>query len=65
MFGGLLLLFIYIAIQHVPLGNGSAIFFCTPVFTFIFAICMLGERMGIYRVLISASMLAGVVMIAR
>ena len=63
--GGLLLLFIYMAIQRVPLGNGSAIFFCTPVFTFVFAVCMLGERMGLYRVMISLFMLAGVALITR
>ena len=32
-FGGLLLLAIFIAVKHVPLGNASAIFFCTPVST--------------------------------
>ena len=63
--GGLLLLFIYMAIQRVPLGNSSAIFFCTPVFTFVFAVCMLGERMGLYRVMISLLMLAGVCLITR
>ena len=65
MGGGLLLLFIYMAIQRVPLGNSSAIFFCTPVFTFVFAVCMLGERMGLYRVFISLLMLAGVCLITR
>ena len=63
--GGLLLLFIYMSIQRVPLGNSSAIFFCTPVFTFVFAVCMLGERMGLYRVFISLLMLAGVCLITR
>lgn len=65
MGGGLLLLFIYMSIQRVPLGNSSAIFFCTPVFTFVFAVCMLGERMGLYRVFISILMLAGVCLISR
>ena len=32
-FGGLLLLAIFVAVKHVPLGNASAIFFCTPVST--------------------------------
>lgn len=31
LFGGLLLLAIFVAVKHVPLGNASAIFFCTPV----------------------------------
>ena len=30
IFGGLVLLGIFITIQHVPLGNASAIFFSTP-----------------------------------
>ena len=29
--GGMTLWVIYAAIEYVPLGNGSAIFFCTPV----------------------------------
>lgn len=65
LLGGLLLLCIFVAIKHVPLGNSSAIFFCTPVFTFIFAICMLREGMGLYRILISAFMLVGVTLITR
>ena len=47
--GGLLLLSMFNAIKHVPLGNSSAIMFCTPVFTFIFAPCMLREQCGLYR----------------
>ena len=34
-FGGLLLLAIFLAVKHVPLGNASAIFFCTPVSTLV------------------------------
>ena len=34
-FGGLLLLAIFVAVKHVPLGNASAIFFCTPVSTHV------------------------------
>ncbi len=63
--GGCLLLCIFIAVKLVPLGNASAIFFCTPVFTFLFARFMLSERVGCYRLLISALMLAGVALITR
>jgi drug/metabolite transporter (DMT)-like permease len=35
VFGGMLLLAIFVAVKHVPLGNASAIFFCTPVSYFI------------------------------
>jgi drug/metabolite transporter (DMT)-like permease len=49
MLGGLLLLCMFNAIKHVPLANSSAIMFCTPVFTFVLAPCMLREQCGIYR----------------
>ena len=42
--GGLLLAAVFTAIKIVPLGSASAIMFCTPVFTFLMASCMLGER---------------------
>lgn len=64
-FGGLLLLAIFVAVKHVPLGNASAIFFCTPVATFIFATVMLGEALRGYRSLIIIFMLAGVSLITR
>lgn len=64
-FGGLLLLAIFVAIEHVPLGNASAIFFCTPVFTFIFATFTLGEPLKGYRLLIIVFMLTGVTLITR
>ena len=65
LLGGFLLLCLFIAIKHVPLGSASAIFFCTPVFTFVFAVTMLKERLGAYRVLISALMIGGVLLITR
>ena len=64
-FGGLLLLFIFVAIQHVPLGNASAIFFCTPVATFIFATFMLREPLKCYRFMIIVFMMSGVALITR
>ncbi len=65
LMGGALLLCIFVAITHVPLGSASAIFFCTPVFTFLFAVTMLKERMGAYRLAISALMVSGVLLITR
>ncbi len=65
LLGGVLLLCIFVSISLVPLGNASAIFFCTPVFTFAFAVCMLRERLGVYRATISVLMLAGVLLITR
>lgn len=63
--GGLLLLAIFVAVEHIPLGNASAIFFCTPVATFIFATCMLKEPLKLYRFMIIALMLTGVALITR
>lgn len=63
--GGCLLFCIFFAVSNVPLGNASAIFFCTPVFTFIFASFMLGEKFGLFRLMLSVMMMAGVVLITR
>ena len=63
--GGILLCCMFIAVKVVPLGNCSAILFCTPIFTFFLAPCMLNERFGLYRALISAFMVFGVIFITR
>ena len=44
LLGGVLLASMFTAVKIVPLGNSSAIMFCTPVFTFLMATFMLGER---------------------
>ena len=48
LLGGVLLASMFTAIKIVPLGNASAIMFCTPVFTFLMAPFMIGERYVIY-----------------
>ena len=63
--GGLLLLGIFVAIQNVPLGNASAIFFCTPVATFIFAVPLLREPLKAYRLMIITFMMSGVALMTR
>ena len=63
--GGLLLLSIFVAIQHVPLGNAAAIFFCTPVATFIFAVPMLKESLKGYRLMIITFMMIGAALMTR
>jgi len=63
--GGLLLLGIFVAIQNVPLGNASAIFFCTPVATFIFAVPLLREPLKGYRLMIITFMMSGVALMTR
>ena len=64
-FGGLLILSILVAIQHVPLGNAAAIFFCTPVATFIFAVPLLKEPLKGYRLMIIAFMMFGAALMTR
>ena len=64
-FGGLLLLAVFVAVKNVPLGSASAIFFCTPIATFVFAICMLKEPLKLYRMLIITFMMTGVILITR
>ena len=44
LLGGLLLAAMFSAVKIVPLGNASAIMFCTPIFTFLLAPFMLRER---------------------
>ena len=63
--GGLLTLSILVAIQHVPLGNAAAIFFCTPVATFIFGWPMLKEPLKGYRMMIIIFMMSGAALITR
>jgi len=65
LLGGVLLACMFIAVKYVPLGNASAIMFCTPIFTFLLAPCMLGERYGLYRLLITVLMAFGVLFITR
>jgi len=66
MLGGVLLACMFVAVKFVPLGNASAIIFCTPIFTFFMAPCMLsGERLGLYRMLIATLMFLGVLFITR
>lgn len=63
--GGVLLLCIFIAIKHIPLGDASAIFFSAPFFTMIFSTFMLREHFGVYRGVVSAVLIFGVVLLCR
>ena len=65
LLGGVLLACMFVAVKYVPLGNASAIMFCTPIFTFFMAPCMLGERLGLYRIFITLLMAFGVLFITR
>ena len=63
--GGLQILSVFVAFQHVPLGNASAIFSCTPVATFIFAVPMLKEYIKGYRGMIITFMMFGAALMTR
>ena len=63
--GGLLILSVFVAFQHVPLGNASAIFSCTPVATFIFGKLMLKEPLKGYRLMIITFMMFGAALMTR
>jgi len=68
LLGGGLLACVFVAVRLVPLGNASAIMFCTPIFTFVMAPCFLGgraERLGVYRMVIILLMTLGVLFITR
>lgn len=64
--GAVLLISIFIAVRNVPLGSASAIFFCTPVFTYLFSAWLLeDEFFGAFRIIICCLMLSGVILITR
>jgi len=63
--GGLRLIFIFTSFSRLPLGDSTTIVFSSPVFVMIFSICILKERCGLFRVGAGASLLGGVVLIAK
>lgn len=63
--GGILLLCIFVAIKHIPLGDASAIFFSAPFFTMIFSTFMLREHFGIYRGTVSVFLVFGIILLCR
>jgi len=63
--GGFLLLAIYQAVGSLPLGDATAIFFSSPAFTMILSFFILRDHCGFLRVLISVTLLGGVVLLSR
>ena len=47
--GGLLLLSIFEAVQRLPIGDCTAIFFSTPTVTLLLSSVLLKDHCGIYR----------------
>ena len=50
--GGLLLLSIFEAVQRLPIGDCTAIFFSTPPVTLLLSSVLMKEHCGIYRLAI-------------
>ena len=47
--GGLLLLSIFEAVQRLPIGDCTAIFFSTPAVTLLLSTLLLKDHCGVYR----------------
>jgi len=63
--GGLRLLFIFTSFTRLPLGDSTTIIFSSPVLVMIFSICILKEYCGLFRICAGATLLSGVVLIAK
>ena len=63
--GGLRLIFIFTSFSRLPLGDSSAILFSSPVIVMVLSIFILKEKCGIFRVIASATLLGGVLLIAK
>ena len=63
--GAFLLLAAIQAMTRIPLGDCTAIFFCSPSFTMIFSLFILKEPCGIWRLMIATCALVGVLFVCR
>ena len=63
--GGTFLLCIFEAVQRLPIGDCTAIFFSTPAVTLILSALILRDHCGLYRTLIGTCLVSGVVIISR
>lgn len=63
--GGLMLLSIFEAVQRLPIGDCTAIFFSSPACTLALSVFLLRDHCGLYRMFIGCILLSGVVVISR
>jgi len=63
--GGFLLLSIFMAVNKLPLGDATAIFFSSPAFTMVLSAIILRDHCGLYRTFIAIILLSGVVVLCR
>ena len=61
--GGAMLLCVFEAIDRLPIGDFSAVAFSSPVFTMALSSLLLRERCGVYRALVAALLVAGVLLL--
>ena len=65
LFGSLALTCFYFSLVHLPLADATVIQYTNPVFTALLAVWVLGERMPPRAIVLVATSLAGVLMVAR
>lgn len=65
LFGGMVIFGIFTSLNFIPATDATAIFFMTPVFSFIFASFMLREPCSIFRMVISVIIVAGVLLVTQ
>lgn len=65
LLGGIALLLLYISMDHLPVGDATAIFFCTPVFTLALSHAALREPVTMSDVIAAVLSVCGVILITR
>ena len=63
--GSLALCCQFYAFEHLPLADATVIVFSSPIFTGIFAYCILGEKWGAFDAIATILCFFGVVLVAR
>merc|ERR1712038_1403714 len=62
---GIRLLLVFASFAMLPLGDSTAILFSQPVVVMLLSVFLLQEACGLYRLVAAASLLAGVLLIAK
>lgn len=63
--GGLRIFFIFTSFSRLPLGDSTSILFSSPIIVMIISMFLLKEHCGVFRVVASASLLTGVILISK
>ena len=65
LLGALLLLGRFLAVRRLPLGDATALFSTAPGVTLLFSALFLGDRCGVFRLTLAASLLGGVILLSQ